>query len=139
MKTLIAIFAALLVVSAFAQSLSNPTQEEMITWLSNPWVLYGLMILGSVISGLKQVKLAQMEGSGITVKSHFARLADFFVVWGTNTLSFIALIYSGQLNFVSAVTVGFALNELIDLNPASSRSNALMGTADANSGMKLKE
>lgn len=127
-KWLLAAYAVvtLMIYGAYAQSVGNPTQEELIGWLNNVWVLYGLMILGSVISGLKQIKVAQMEGSGVTAGGHFSHWSDAVIVLGSNTLSFIALIYADQLNFVSAVSVGFVLNELVDLNPASSRSNALM-------------
>lgn len=118
---------ALVTVPLWAQSLGNPTPEEMTAWLSNPWVLYGLMILGSIVSGLKQVKLAKMDGGTTTNGSYFtSHWMDVLIVLGSNTLAFIALIYGGQLNFVSAVSVGFALNELVDLNPASSRSSSLV-------------
>lgn len=111
----------------FAQGVANPTPAEMTAWLGNLWVLYGLMVLGSVISGLKQVKLAQMDGNVATNSAYFtSHWMDVIIVLGSNTLAFVALIYGGQLNFVSAVSVGFALNELVDLNPASNRSASLV-------------
>lgn len=118
-------FGLLVSVAAFAQTLANPTQEEMLGVLNNVWVLYGLMILGTLASQLKQANVAQQEGSDITTLAHVFRLREWIVLGITNTLSFAGLIYMDQLSFVSAVSIGFVLNELVDLDPTSSRSNAL--------------
>lgn len=109
--------------SVLAQSVGNPTREEMVTVLNNVWVLYALMLLGTLGSMLKQVGVAKQEGSTASVADHVLRLKEGAYVWIANTLAFAALIYGDQLNFASAVGIGFALNELVDLDPTSSRSN----------------
>lgn len=123
---------------AFAQKSQyiNPTQEDLLTLLSNVWVLYALMLLGTLASQMKQVNVAQQSGSAVTYMGHMFRLREWIVLFITNTLSFAALIYSDQLNFASAVAVGFALNELVDLDPTSSRSSGAQVVTNA---MQLKE
>lgn len=122
---------------AIAQNLANPTQEELLVVLENVWVLYAMMLMGTLASQLKQVNVAQQNGATVTYTSQIFRLREWIVLFITNTLSFVALIYSGQLNFVSAVAVGFALNELVDLDPTSSRSTSVVQSLT--NGMKLKE
>ena len=96
------------------------------SWLSNPWILYGFMILGSAISMLKQFSTAVMEGSTVTVGNYLSHIQEILITLGTNTIAFFALADGGSLNFLSAVSIGYALNSLADLNPAGSRSTALM-------------
>jgi len=40
---------------------------------------------------------------------------------------FFLLIDTGTLNFMSAVTIGYAINSLADLNPVGTRSTVLAG------------
>lgn len=132
----IAMFLLFVPALALAQTLANPTQAEMMSVLGNVWVLYALMMLGTLASQLKQANVARQSGSDVSNMDHVMRLREWVVLFITNSLSFAALIHMGQLSFVSAVSVGFVLNELTDLDPTSSRSNALMS---AGAVMKLKE
>ena len=57
--------------------------------------------------------------------SHIMRIREWIVLGITNTIAFATLVTLDQLNCAGAVGIGFAINELIDLDPTSSRSNAL--------------
>lgn len=105
---------------AFAQDTTH--LQDM---LKNPWILFGFMIFGSVISMAKQWGQAKMDGSAVTVATYLSHVQEILTTLGTNTLAFFLLVDSGNLNYVSAVSIGYALNSISDLNPLGGRSTTL--------------
>lgn len=119
-------FAALVIMVAAPAFAQGPTTEQINSWLMSPTVLYVLMILGSLVSMLKQWKVSQMDGGTATFGSLFTHLQELLTTLFGNTILFAGLIQTDTLNFVSAVTIGYAVSSLSDLNPAGSRSTALL-------------
>jgi hypothetical protein len=115
------VLGLLVTFAAFAQA--DPVSAE---FLKNPWVLYGLMIAGSLVSLLKQWGAAAMDGSTATLGGLLAHWQETLTTLFGNTIAFFMLIDSGNLNFVSAISIGYAINSLADLNPVGSRSTALL-------------
>lgn len=115
-------WVSLLTTPLWAQGSSSDTLRM---WLQDPWVLYGFMVLGSIVSMAKQWKVARMDGSEITFGAYASYLQELAIALGANTLAFFLLVDSGMLNYVSAVTIGYALNSVADLNPMGGRSTAL--------------
>lgn len=107
-----------------AQGLPNTTAGIQVL-LMNPWVLFGLMIFGTVLSMLKQWKQAQMDGSSVALGTYLSHVQELLIAIGGNVIAFFLLVDSGNLNFVSAVSIGYVLNSVADLNPAGTRSTAL--------------
>jgi hypothetical protein len=128
-RLITALIAALIVASVLFPSLAQvpQTTEQLQGWLMNPWVLFGLMLFGSVISAMKQWSQAKLDGAaaGVALSSHLARLQELFITLGGNAIAFFALVDSGNLNFVAAVSIGYLINDAADLNPLSTRSTAL--------------
>jgi len=117
---------------AAAQSLPSTT-EGIQQLLMNPWVLFVLMIFGTILSMLKQWKQAQMDGSTATLGTYLSHIQELLIAVGGNMIAFFLLVDSGNLNFVSAVSIGYVLNSVADLNPAGTRSTIL-----AKSSLTLK-
>lgn len=101
------------------------TTEDIQTMLTNPWVLFGLMIFGSVLSAVKQWGVAKMDGTTTTLGTYLGHLQELFITLGGNTIAFFALVDSGNLNFLSAVSIGYVINSAADLNPLGARSTSL--------------
>jgi len=120
----LAVCAAVLLIApmVFAR---GPSQEELRGWLDSPVVLYVLMLLGSLASALKQWSVARMSGSKLTLTTYMSYLQEGVTTIIVNTLSFAALIYADQLNFVSAIGIGYMTNSLSDLLPTGTRSDAV--------------
>lgn len=120
---IIGIIAVVLVSSfAFAQ---GPTQEEIRGWLEEPVVLYFLMLMGSLASALKQWSVARMSGNEMGLVDYLSFVQEGITTILVNTISFAALIYADQLNFVSAIGIGYMTNSLADLLPSGGRSVAV--------------
>jgi hypothetical protein len=114
------LYALAIAVPAVAQ-----TNEQMKGWLDNPIVLFVLMLLGSIISGLKQWGVAKMEGSETTIKTYLSHGQEILTTLAINSYAFLSLVHSGTLNFMSATLIGFAANSVSDLNPFGARSTTL--------------
>jgi hypothetical protein len=101
------------------------TTESLQQLLMNPWVLFVLMIFGTVLSMLKQWKQAQMDGSTATLGTYLSHIQELLIAIGGNIIVFFLLVDSSNLNFVSALSIGYVLNSVADLNPAGTRSTTL--------------
>lgn len=123
--TKIVMFAVMLSVLAILPIFGQDQTADIQTALMNPWVLFGLMLFGSILSMVKQWSQAKMDGSSVTVGTYLSHAMEVFTTLGANALAFFLLVDSGNLNFVSAVSIGYALNSLSDLNPAGGRSTSL--------------
>lgn len=124
---LAALVAAWFILQAWpvkAQGLPGTT-EGIQAMLMNPWVLFLFMVFGTILSMLKQWKQAQMDGSMVTMATYLSHVQELVIALGGNGIAFFLLIDSGNLNFVSAVSIGYVLNSVADLNPQGSRSTVL--------------
>jgi hypothetical protein len=98
------------------------TSEALKTLLSTPVALMVLMLLGTIISMLKQYKDGRNNGSTITL-SQYVLTVDTVIVIGVNIFAFVTLIMTDMLNFTNATAIGFAANSLSDLlTPGKGRS-----------------
>jgi hypothetical protein len=109
----------------------NITDAALKVILQSPWGLFVLMLLASFSNGLKQIAVVRQTGPSMTCW-------DFFVKYGTestgmlvtNIVAFVVLVLTDQLNFASALGVGYGVNSVMDLLPGSKRSYALKATPD---------
>ena len=120
------LFVLVLITVGFqALAQSDPT-GDIKTALTNPWVLYGLMLVGSLVSMLKQWGVSKMdEGPSPGIGAYLMHWQETVTTLFGNTVAFLLLIDSGNLNFVSAISIGYAINSLSDVNPMGSRSTSL--------------
>lgn len=98
------------------------TADDLKTLLSTPLALFVIMLLGSLASVLKQVADAKKNGSGVTLGSYLSHLPETASALILNVLGFLTLAVTDQLNFASALGVGFASNSAADLVRTGGRS-----------------
>jgi hypothetical protein len=89
------------------------TAEDIKVILNYPGILYVLMVLGSLLSMGMQLRDARKNGATIPIAEYFLRLETVLAI-GANTIAFLALIVTDSLNFVGAISIGYALNNLAD-------------------------
>jgi hypothetical protein len=107
--------------------LAQDQTGEIKSALANPYVLYALMIAGSVVSLIKQWGAAKMDGATATIGGLLGHWQETLTTLFGNSIAFFLLIDTGTLNFISAVSIGYAINSLADLNPVGTRSTVLAG------------
>jgi hypothetical protein len=112
----------LIVLPVYAQ---GPTTEQIQAWLMRPAVLYVLMLLGSIVSMVKQWGVSKMSGGSTTIAQYASHGQELITTLFGNSVAFAGLIMTDSLNFVSALSIGYVISSLSDLNPAGSRSTAL--------------
>lgn len=105
------------------------TADALKTLLSSPGALFVLMILASLSNGIKQLVVVKQTGTPMTVLGYLSYLPETFGTVIANVLAFVLLVMTDQLNFASALGVGYGTNSLIDLLPGK-RSVALKSTPD---------
>lgn len=101
------------------------TADELKTLLSTPAALFLVMLLGSLASMLKQLSDARKNGSGASLGSYLAHLPETAGTVITNALGFLTLVVTDQLNFASALGIGYAANSAADLLRTGGRSASL--------------
>lgn len=105
------------------------TADSLKALLSSPSALFVLMLLASMTNGVKQLLVIRQTGTPMTFLGYLAYLPETFAVLLANVIGFAVLILTDQLNFASALGVGYGTNSLIDLLPGK-RSVALKATPD---------
>jgi len=96
--------------------------EELKLLISTPLGLFILMILGSIVSMLKQYLDAKANSSTITLGNYLLRI-ETVVTIALNIFAFAGLIMTDTLNWTNASAIGFAMNSLADLSqPGTGRS-----------------
>lgn len=101
------------------------TAEALKTILQTPALLLILMLAASVSNGLKQLNTNSAAGGSMTcIEYFFKHWPDTLNMVLTNCLCFAVLILTDQLNFASALGVGYGANSIVDMLPGS-RSNSL--------------
>lgn len=124
--------AAAIADTALAQAAGagSRTAEEWKAILSTPAALFVLMCLASLSQGLGTIITAKRQGSTMTVGSYLSYWPELLSTVVLNALGFATLILTDQLNFASALGIGFGLANVVDMvMPAkTSRSAALAAT-----------
>jgi hypothetical protein len=102
------------------------TAEELKLLLSTPAALFLVMLLGSLASMLKQISDAKKNGSTASLGSYLAHWPETLGTIITNALGFLTLVVTDQLNFASALGIGYAANSAADLLRSGGRSASLV-------------
>lgn len=105
------------------------TTETLKAVLSSPGALFTLMLLASFSNGLKQLRVVRQTGTPMTVLGYLSYIPETLGMVVANVIAFAVLILTDQLNFASALGVGYGTNSLVDLLPGK-RSIALKSTPD---------
>lgn len=111
------------------------TTEDIQKLLKNPIVLLFVMLLGGLCSIGKQLRGARKAGVKVTLADYFTHWPEMTTAMMLLVVSFIGMIQSGTLNFVSAWTTGYASNSLADLFPLGERSTSMAVTPPPNPPM----
>lgn len=85
--------------------------------LSSPTALFVLMLLASLSNGVKQLLVIRQTGKPMTFLDYLAYWPETLGMILANVIGFVVLILTDQLNFASALGVGYGTNSLIDLLP----------------------
>jgi hypothetical protein len=107
----------------------NMTAGEIQAFLGSPVGLFIIMILASVVNGSKQIVVARQTSVTMTCWQYWSYLPETLTTLAANVLGFVVLLFTDQLNFASAIAVGYGLNSLSDLIPKG-RSYALKRSVD---------
>jgi hypothetical protein len=105
------------------------TADALKTLLSGPAALFALMLLASISNGLKQLLVIKQTGAPMNLWQYLAYWPETVGMLIANIIAFAVLILTDQLNFASALAVGYGTNSLVDLLPGK-RSTALKATPD---------
>lgn len=105
------------------------SQNGLKALLSTPLALLVVMLIASTVNGIKQLNTAKKSGSDMTFATYLSYMPDTAATLLGNVIAFAALILSDQLNFASALGIGYGINSLTDLLPGK-RSDALAASTD---------
>jgi hypothetical protein len=119
-RLLILVAAFVLPSLAFAQ-----VGADLKATLNTPWMLFGVMLLGTLLSGLQQIVDSRRQGGDVTVGSYFGKIPELLTAVILNVLAFATLIATDQLNFASALGIGVTANMAADLVRGQGRSSTL--------------
>lgn len=101
------------------------TADQLKVILQLPVSLFALMNLASFASALQQVIDSQKNGGTATIGSYLAKWPETIAVISGNLVAFAVLILTDQLNFASALGIGYGVNTAADLMRKGGRSATL--------------
>ena len=106
---------------------ADPTAEQWKATLQTPVALFAIMLLASLGSAFAQiVKAARAGQQGASLGVYFGKYwPETLIMLGLNAGAFATLLMSDQLNFGSAIGIGYASNSLADVFRADGRSAEL--------------
>lgn len=93
--------------------------------LSSPLGLLALMLAASLLGGIKQIVIAKQSGVKVTLGEYFQYWPETIAVLIGNVLAFVVLILTDQLNFASALGIGYGVNSAADLLRVGGRTESL--------------
>lgn len=96
------------------------TTDQIKAILETPMALFVLMLIASLLNAYKQ-----KAGTSTGIGEYFAHVPETIAMLVTNVLGFTVLIFTDQLNFASALGLGYASNSLADLVRSGGRSTAI--------------
>jgi hypothetical protein len=102
------------------------TVAQVQAWLNTPLALLILMLIASIVSAWKQIADANRNGAEVTWAAYFAHAPETVTMLLTNILAFAALINTNQLNFASALGIGWISNSAADIIRSGGRSASLV-------------
>lgn len=105
------------------------TADTLKALLSSPIALLSLMLLASLSNGIKQLSVIRQTGTPMHLLDYLSYLPETLGMVVANLIAFVVLILTDQLNFASALGIGYGTNSLVDLLPGK-RSVALKSTPD---------
>jgi len=105
------------------------TTEELKLVLSTPPALFVLMLLASLSSGLIEVGKAKRAGADATFSSYLTHWPSLVGTFLGNIIAFAVLILTDQLNFASALGIGYGVNNVVDALPRNDRADSLVKQA----------
>lgn len=105
------------------------TADVLRAYLSSPTGLFVLMLLASIANGSKQLVVIRQTSNAMTCLQYWAHIPETLTTVIGNIVAFAVLIMTDQLNFASALAVGYGVNSLADLIPKG-RSYQLKQTPD---------
>lgn len=106
------------------------TAESLKAYLSSPAALFVMMLVASGANGLKQVLVVQQTGKKMTFADYWGHIPETLSTIISNAIAFALLLMADQLNFASAIGIGYGLNSLSDLLTRGGRSYALKSIPD---------
>lgn len=105
---------------------AGPSSDELKDILNAPLGLLALMFAASFVSALKTLAIAKANGSGMGVADYLGYLPQTLVVIVGNLIAFAVLVLTDQLNFSSALGIGYGINSVMDLlQPKSGRTGEI--------------
>lgn len=102
------------------------TAEQLRVLIQTPGCLFLVMMLASFCNMLKQVADAHRNGTVITLAEYLAHWPETLGTIVANVIAFGVLIVTDQLNFASALGVGYGANSVVDLMRSGGRSASLL-------------
>lgn len=101
------------------------TAEELKVLLQTPLALFVVMILGSLANAMKQVSDGKRNGGDVSFGAYLSHWPETISTLIVNVLGFLTLAVTDQLNFASAIGIGYAANSAADLLRTGGRSAAI--------------
>lgn len=101
------------------------TAEELKAILETPAALLMLMLLASLVSALKQLVVAKQQGGSISLWTYLAYWPETITTIIGNLIAFATLILTDQLNFASALGIGYGINSVVELLRPNGRAGAI--------------
>lgn len=110
--------------------LGSRTAEDWKVILQAPAALFVLMCLASVTQALGAIVVAKRQGSSMTFGSYVTYWPETVSTLLLNMIGFAVLIMTDQLNFASALGIGFGVSNVVDLimPKGTSRAGAVAAT-----------
>lgn len=105
------------------------TADTLKALLSSPLGLFALMLVASLSNGMKQLLVIRQTGKPMSFAAYVSYWPETIAMVLANTIAFIVLVLTNQLNYAAALAVGYGTNSLVDLLPGS-RSIDLKKTPD---------
>jgi hypothetical protein len=99
------------------------------SFIASPAGLFILMLLASIANGAKQLAVVSQTSVPMTCMQYWSHVPETLAMLAGNTVAFVILLMTSQLNYASAIAVGYGLNSLADLIPRG-RSYALKSAPD---------
>lgn len=93
--------------------------------LGSPVGLLMMMLAASLLGGIKQIILAKKAGMEVTLAQYIQYWPETTSVIIGNVLAFVVLILTDQLNFASALGIGYGVNSAADLLRTGGRTDSV--------------
>lgn len=117
----------------------NPTAQELKELLGTPVALLLLMYAASLANAIKQIIVARQAGGDVTLGAYLKYWPETVGAVIGNTIAFAVLVLTDQLNFASALGIGYGVNSAVDLIRTGGRSDVVGTVGEPPMTMKEKK